>query len=188
MIKHINLLPSRKQTELYYEDLYHSTSVAVVIGVVVLLLGVAFQIFVMFYLQTKGNNLAAEIATSKQQTDKTENADQKQQIKLINSQMQDFEKLANDSPQWSKVLLAFGSLVPKSIKISNFEADAVTGKVKIIGFSPTRDAVIELYNNISADKDHFKDIDYPLENVSKPTDILFNYSFTIQDGVLIPKP
>lgn len=186
-MKLINLLPSKKQTELYYEDLFHSTSIAAALGVVILLLGVVAQIFVMFYLENKETKIGVEIGIYKQQTDKTENAEQKTQIKLINSQMQDFEKLAQSSPQWSKVLLAFGALVPKGVKISNFEADSQTGKVKVIGFSPTRDSVIEFYNNINADKDHFKDVDYPLENVSKPTDILFNYSFTIQEGVLIPK-
>lgn len=187
-MKRINLLPKQKQTELYYEDLYHSTSVAVILGVVILALGVVVQIFVMFYLENKEAKLMAEIETLKQQTDKTENNEQKKQIRLINSQMQDFEKLAKDSPQWSVVLKAFGGLVPKDVKISSFSADSKTGKVEIAGYSPTRELVIELYNNINADKDHFKDINYPLENVARPTDVLFSFAFTIQEGVVIPKP
>lgn len=186
-MKHINLLPTKKQTELYYEDLFHSTSVAVVLGVVILLFGIVAQIFVMFYLENKDTKLNTDIQTLKQQTDKTENAAQKNQIKIINSQMQDFEKLANESPQWSKVLIAFGGLVPKGVKVGSFTADAKTGTVKISGYSATRELVIELYNNINTDKDHFKDINYPLENVSKPIDVQFNFTFFIQDGVLIPK-
>ncbi len=186
-MKHINLLPPNKQTDLYYEDLYHSTAVAVALGVLILLTGIVAQVFVSIYLQNKTSKLIEEIQIQKQQTDKTENASQKAQIKLINSQMQDFEKLADQSPQWSKVLIAFSKQVPKSVKVDNFTADAKTGKITISGYSPTRDLVIELYNNLSSDKDHFKDVNYPLENVAKPTDILFNYSFTIQDGILIPK-
>ncbi len=187
-MKHINLLPPKKQTELYYEDLYHSTAVAVALGVLILMLGIVAQIFVSIYLQSKTTKLNSEIQTLKQQTDKTENAEQKTQIKMINSQMQDFEKLAKDSPIWSKVLLAFSKQVPKTVKIDSFQADAKTGKITISGYSPTRDLVIELYNNLNSDKEHFKDVDYPLENVTKPADILFNYSFTIQEGILIPKP
>lgn len=187
-MKRINLLPSNKQTELYYEDLYHSTTVAVVLGILILSLGVLAQISVLFYLQNKEVKLVKEIEVLKQQTDKTENSEQKKQIKLINSQMLDFEKLAADSPVWSKVLSAFSALVPKEVKISSFDADAKTGKVEISGYAPTRESVIELYNNINADKEHFKDINYPLENVAKPTDVQFNYTFTIQEGVVIPKP
>ncbi len=186
-MKHINLLPKNKQTELYYEDLYHSTKVAVALGVFILLLGVVSQVFVSVYLRNKENSQVTEIESLKQQTDKTENAEQKTQIRLINNRMQDFEKLAADSPKWSVVLRAFSSLVPKGVKISSFRADSKTGKISIAGFSPSRDQVIELYNNINTDKDHFKDIDYPLENVAKPVNVNFNYTFYIQDGILVPK-
>ncbi|QQS23072.1 PilN domain-containing protein [bacterium] len=187
-MKHINLLPKHKQTELYYEDLYHSTLVAVIIGVVVLLLGIVAQIFVMVYLNSTESRVSAEVETLKQQTDKTENAELKKQIRLINNQMVDFEKLAANSPKWSRVVSSFAKLVPRGVKINSFKADSKTGKVDITGFSPTRESVIELYNNINSDKEHFKDINYPLENVSKPTDVQFNFTFYIVEGVLMPKP
>lgn len=186
-MKHINLLPKHKQTELYYEDLYHSTLVAVILGVAVLLLGVVIQIFVMIYLGSKESRVSAEVETLKQQTDKTENAELKRQIRLINNQMSDFEQLAANSPRWSKVISAFAKLVPKGVKINTFKADSKTSKIEITGFSPTREAVIELYNNINTDKAHFKDINYPLENVSKPTNVQFNFAFYIVEGVLMPK-
>lgn len=187
-MKHINLLPQHKQTELYYEDLYHSTLVAVIIGVAVVLLGVVAQIFVMVYLNSKERAVSAEVETLKQQTDKTENAELKRQIRSINNQMLDFEKLSANSPKWSKVIAAFAKQVPKGVKINSFVADSKTSKIEITGFSPTREAVIELYNNINSDKENFKDINYPLENVAKPTNVQFNYAFYIVEGVLLPKP
>lgn len=186
-MKHINLLPKHKQTELYYEDLYHSTLMAVIIGVVVVLLGVVAQIFVMVYLNSKESSVSADVETLKQQTDKTENAELKRQIRSINNQMLDFEKLSANSPKWSKVIAAFAQQVPKGVKINSFIADSKTSKIEITGFSPTREAVIELYNNINSDKENFKDINYPLENVAKPTNVQFNFAFYIVDGVLLPK-
>lgn len=186
-MKHINLLPKHKQTELYYEDLYHSTLIAVIIGVVVLMLGIVAQIFVMVYLGSTEKRVSAEVETLKQQTDKTENAELKKQIRMINNQMTDFEKLAVNSPKWSKVVSAFAKLVPKGVKINTFRADSKTGKIDITGYSPTREMVIELYNNINSDKEHFKDINYPLENVAKPAEVQFNYTFYIVEGVLMPK-
>lgn len=187
-MKRINLLPHHKQTELYYENLYHSVSVAAVLGVAILLLGIVVQVGVWMYLDSKEQSIIAEVETLKQQIDKTENSALKQEIRLINSQMQDFETLAKSSPKWSSVLRTFSSLVPEGVKISSFTADSKTNLIEVAGYSPTREMVIELYNNINADKEHFKDIDYPLENVAKPTNVQFTYSFYIQDGVLIPKP
>jgi Tfp pilus assembly protein PilN len=186
-MKRINLLPQNKQTELYYENLFHSVSVAAILATIILLLGILIQIGVWIYLNRTEARVSAEVEQLRQQTDKTENAELKQQIKLINNQMGDFQNLASLSPEWSKVLASFAKLVPKNVKITQFSAEAKKGKIDITGYSPTREQVIELYNNINSDKDNFKDINYPLENVSKPTDVQFNFSFFIQDGVLVPK-
>ena len=187
-MRHLNLLPKHKQQELYYEDLYSSISKAAVLSAGVLLLGVVVQFGVWFYLGKKEGSVSVRVEELKQQIDKTENAQLKQEIRLINSQIQDFQTLSSQTPQWSKALKAFSKLVPSGVKISSFSADTKTNKIEITGFSPTREQVIELYNNINSDKEHFRDIDYPLENVAKPVNVRFNYSFFIQDGVLIPKP
>ncbi len=184
-MKRINLLPQNKQSELYYENLFHSVSVAAVIGTAILLLGILAQAGVWIYLQRSETKISAEVEVLKQQIDKSENAELKQEIKVINSQMVDFQNLNKISPQWSKVLESFARLVPEGVKITEFTAESKKGQIDISGYSPTREQVIELYNNINTDKTNFKDINYPLENVAKPTDVQFNFSFFIQDGILI---
>lgn len=187
-MKKINLLPGHKQSELYYENLYHAVFIAVIIAAGILLIGVLAQVGVGVYIQNKIKSVQAESENLKQIVNKTENTELKQKIRQINGHMTDFENLYKTAPQWSWVLQAFSQQVPSGIKISRLTADTKTGKVSISGYSPTREQVIELYNNISSDKENFKDIDYPLENVSKPKDIQFNFTFSIQDGVLVPKP
>ncbi len=105
-----------------------------------------------------------------------------------NAQITDFSSLAKSTPEWSEVLEAFVSDVPAGIKVTQFDGELKTGEINIRGYSPTRDQVIDLYNNINADKTHFKDINYPLENVTQPTDVRFNFQFTVADGILTPKP
>lgn len=185
-MKRINLLPQLKQTDLYYEDLYHSVNTLVFLSVGILLLGIVAQIAVWVYLEQREAHVVQDVIDLQQQIDKSENAQVKQEIREINALMSDFETLGKSSPQWSVVLKAFARLVPNGVRISSFVADAKTKEVEISGYSPTREMVIELYNNINADKENFKDINYPLENVAKPTDVQFNFTFFIQDGVLIP--
>jgi Tfp pilus assembly protein PilN len=98
--------------------------------------------------------------------------------------MNDFKNLAETTPAWSKVLLAFADQVPEGVQINSFSADLTTKKITISGFAPTREQVIQLYNNINDDKNRFKDINYPLENVSKPANINFHFTFYIKDELL----
>ena len=187
-MKRVNLLPQHKQSELYYEDLYRSVTTWVILCSAILVIGILAQIAVWVYLEHKQQSIIEEVGQLQQQIDKSENAEVKQEIREINTLMTDFENLYSAAPQWSKVLKAFVRLVPAGVEISSFTADHKTGSIEISGYSPTREQVIELYNNINADKDHFKNINYPLENVAKPTDIQFNFEFFISDGVLVPKP
>lgn len=187
-MKRINLLPQHKQSDLYYEDLYHSVNTLVVLSVVILLLGIVAQVLVWIYLQRKEVAIVERVTEMQQQIDKSENAQVKLEIREINTLMKDFEGLTNSTPQWSRVLKAFARLVPNGVLISSFVADSKTGEIEISGYGPTREQVIELYNNINGDKTNFKNINYPLENVSKPVDVQFNFTFFIQDGILLPKP
>ncbi len=184
-MKRINLLPKLKQRELAYERTLYSLSVAATAGVVILILGVLLQFGVWTYLNNKMQASTAEIEQLKRVANKSENATVKEQIKKANSQISDFNSLLSKTPKWSKVLTAFAANVPYSVKITQFTADATKNEVTIAGYSPTRDLVIDLYNNINADKNHFKNINYPLENVTKPTDVKFNFTFSIADGVLV---
>ena len=186
-MKKINLLPKPKQKELMYERLFHNILVAVVLASCILLSGVVVQLITWAYLERSQVSLIADIEWLKKSTDKTESAQVKQDIRLVNSQMKDFDQLAKAQPRWSVVLDAFAVQIPNGVQISEFTADSAKMRIDISGYSPTREQVIELYNNINADKDHFKDIDYPLENVAKPVDVKFHFSFFIKEGVLIPK-
>lgn len=187
-MKIINLLPKAKQEELRYEELFHSVGVAAVLAVAILVAGLVTQLGLRVYLNHQHNVIANDIEQIKRAIDKQENNEIKSKIRLTNAQMNDFKSLAESTPAWSQVLLAFSSLVPEGVKINQFTADLTARKITINGQSPTREQVIALYNNISqADKD-FKDINYPLENVAKPTNVTFHFTFFIQDSLLKRAP
>ncbi len=183
----INLLPKEKQSELHYEEIFHSVSVAAALAGIILLLGLIGQLAVRVYLGQQIKSVQAKIEQTKRLTNKTENNELKLKIKLDNAEMTDFKNLAETTPAWSKVLLAFSAQVPDGIHINLLTADAATKRVTVNGQSPTRDAVIQLYNNIVQDSGNFRDIDYPLENVAKPTDVAFHYTFYIKDDLLSGK-
>lgn len=184
-MKRINLLPRTKQQELSYERVFYSVAMAAIFGVLIMLLGVVAQFGAYVYLDRKDKAMDTEIEQLKGVANKTENAEIKKQIRVVNAQIDDFTKLSSLTPQWSEVVSAFIKNIPADVKITQFSADTETGVIDIQGFSPTRDLVIDLYNNIKADKEHFENINYPLGNVTKPTNVRFLFNFTVAKGILV---
>ncbi len=184
-MKRINLLPKLKQRELSYERVFYGVKVAVALGAAIMLVGVLVQLGVWSYLNRKIKASDVQIAELKAVANKSENAVVKQQIQQANAQIIDFGNLSAKTPQWSKVMNAFVKNVPQGVMITTFDADTAKKQIDIAGFSPTRDLVIDLYNNINSDKEHFKNINYPLENVTQPTNVRFIFTFNIADGLLV---
>lgn len=183
-MKKVNLLPKHKQVELTHERIFYNVAVGVGIATAIFVIGVLAQLLVFLYLGSSSRSVTAQIEQLKATANKSENASIKKQIQLTNAQITDFSSLLNKSPQWSGVLVALIKHVPAGVKITQFDADAEKQEVTISGYSPTRDSVIDLYNNINADKENFKSINYPLENITQPTDVKFFFTFSLADGVL----
>jgi Tfp pilus assembly protein PilN len=183
-MKIINLLPKVKQQELRYEELFHSIGVASALAVTIMLLVLVMQLGMTAYLSHIKTTTEKNTERTRKAIDKQENNEIRSKIKLINAQMTDFKGLLDNTPAWSKVLLALAKQVPEGVKINALTADLATKKITINGQSPTREQVIALYNNLSQAHDDFRDIDYPLENVAKPTEVNFHFTFFIQDKLL----
>lgn len=184
-MKRINLLPKLKQRELVHERLFYSVAVTATLGVVLLLLSVLVQVGVWTYLDRSIGMMDTQIEELKVLANKSENAVVKKDILLVNAQLDDFTKLSSQTPKWSSVISKFIQHVPEGVKITQFTTDLKTNDITISGYSPTRDLVIDLYNNVNSDKDNFKSIDYPLENVTQPIDVRFSFTMTVAEGILI---
>ncbi len=185
-MKIINLLPKSKQKELQYENLFHSVFTAAIIGAASLLLVVLLEVGLGVYLQRQHTVITQQIEQTKKLSNKEENAQLKIVVDGINAQLKDYQELSAASPLWSKALRSFTENVPEEVIITTFNADSSKKQVDISGYAPTREQVISLYNRINSDKKHFRDIDYPLENVARATDVDFHFTFFVQDDVLKP--
>lgn len=183
-MKTINLLPQSKQQEFYYHRL---------LGSLVRLFWIAGSSFVLVllaqfgtrvYLEHEINIVQEKAEQVKRASNKDENAKLKKQIQAINSEIVDYTNAAKDAPKWSNVIVAFSKLVPDKVYIQSFVVDSAKRQVSINGFAPDRESVIALYNNIAGATEQFSGIDYPLENVSKPTDVQFHFTFTVEEKLL----
>lgn len=182
-MKIINLLPKIRQQELHYEALFGRLTVVLWLAFFSFLLVLGAQLAVRLFLQQQSASVAAEISSLKSQVSRGENDQLKKTIKQYNDYISDFKNLSSQ-PKWSKVLEAFAALPPQDVGITSMSIDLKNKAVTIQGFAPTREKVIEFYNNIKADSGEFFGVDYPLENVAKPTDNIFHFTFYVQDRLL----
>ena len=173
-MKTINLLPKLRQLELRYIAMLRSVWVVVMLSAASFAAVFLVQAGARLYLHAEAASIEKEIAELQEQVKKEENAKVKAQVKIANDLVSDYKNLADASPKWSK----------EGVRINNFAIDPLKKSVNISGFSATREAVIELYKNILADADNFFGIDYPLENVSKPANINFHFTFFVSNGLL----
>jgi Tfp pilus assembly protein PilN len=184
MPKAINLLPKAAQAELRYETLYHKVVRAIVVAASLLLLAIVVSVSAGFYLRSQQADLAAQTEQLQQAANNQENKQLKQRIKNINGYMTDYQNLSQKTPEWSKVIGALAGHVPPDVKITQLQADTKLRRIDVAGQSPTRDAVVEFYNNIQADTKFFSSINYPLDNVAKPTNVSFRFTILVKDTII----
>lgn len=183
-MKVINLLPKPRQEELHFEAMLRSLLTVCVYSAFSFVLVFVIQFAVKFYLQYQTEYIKNEIKVLQGKVAEQQNSNVKVKVNTINNLITDYNNLAETSPKWSKVIKAFIPLVPEQVKIVSFNVDPNTKSVNITGVSPTREKVIDLYNNVLKDNKSFYNINYPLENVAKPTNVNFHFTFLYKDDLL----
>lgn len=185
-MKLVNLLPKDKQRELHNEEVFHGLVFFIEIMLATLVLVFVIQFGVRVYLGQQIRSIDKDINELHVFVDKEDNADLKKQISSLNGYMTDFNALAAATPAWSQVMRAFAQHIPEGVRIQSFATNQAEASIEIEGVAETRDQVITLHDNIERDADHFYNIDYPLENISRPTNVEFHFTFYIHESLLLP--
>lgn len=180
----VNLLPKNRQEELRYEAMLRSLWTVCVFSLISFVLVFLVQFGLKIYLEFQAGSIKSQIASLENQIAQQRNTNVKDQITAINNLIADFNSLTSSSPKWSKVIKAFVVLPPAGVRINSFSIDPQTKSISIYGLSPTRELVIELYNNILKDTKNFYGINYPLENVAKPKNIAFHFTFFYNEDLI----
>jgi Tfp pilus assembly protein PilN len=186
-MKTINLLPKIRQEELRYESILQRVFKVLWMFAFVVFIVFVSQLAARIVLQRESEQILSKTETLKRQVNKEGNTQIRARIKVINDTVTDYKKLIDASPKWSKVLEAFALLPPEEVSIESLSVDMAGKKITINGFSATREKVIELYDIINQDTEHFYNIDYPLQHIVKPTNVNFQFTFYIQDSFLNSK-
>jgi Tfp pilus assembly protein PilN len=184
MMKIINLLPKDKQKALLQRKLFLLIVSLIWLTAASFVVVLLVQFGTRAFLQGQMARLHASIEDLKQYTNNEENAAIKQKIKQLNDLVIDYKSLSVSIPKLSKVLRTFSPIVPEGVRITSFRIDPTKRTVDVNGYAPTREKVIDFYESVLANSKDFPNIDYPLENVAKRTDINFHFTFNVNEELL----
>lgn len=178
------MLPKSRQEELRYDAMLRGLWVVCALTLASFILVFVAQFGLRFYLKFEAGSIKSEIKELQVQVGKQQNSEVKNKIKELNNLIGDYNNLSQASPKWSKLVKAVVPLIPENVRLNSLNIDPAAKIISISGVSPTREQVIELYNNVLKDKTEFYNINYPLENVAKPKNVSFHFNFYYQDIVI----
>lgn len=183
-MKIINLLPPQEQDLLRKQKVFYSLKAATAVSFLSYLVIVGILFGWRMYLASSLTSLDNQIVEQNRIISGQDNTELKKEADRYNFIAGDYKKFMAEMPEWSRVLAEFAALVPGDVQITSLNGNTVSGKIAISGKSRTRDSVLTLRSRI-ASSSYFKNIDLPLENLQKPTNVEFRYTFYLKDNVLI---
>jgi len=125
-----------------------------------------------------------DLAMLQVQESKSDYAKLRENIQVINNTIVDANTVFAKMPKISKALAAVFAEIPEGVSLQSVNLETTKRQLNITGFSLTRGGILELHKNIVMDKAHFDKIDYPLENLSRPKNVPFHFSITLNSSLL----
>ncbi|MEK9180667.1 MAG: PilN domain-containing protein [Patescibacteria group bacterium] len=180
---YINLLPKEDQKEVVLEKINSKVLNFFLWIFVSLAIIAALFVAARFYLKFELQTTTDQIALQQQVVSKEENQKLKNQLVEFNNHLSNLIILSEHHALWSEIVTEFARLVPVEVAVDSFVADRKTGNIKISGFAKNREAILLLRKNLLS-SEYFLDVNFPLSNLTRPTDANFNYSFYINPKYL----
>ncbi|OGE81344.1 MAG: hypothetical protein A2826_02195 [Candidatus Doudnabacteria bacterium RIFCSPHIGHO2_01_FULL_43_23] len=184
MKKYINLLPKEAQNEIRYERLSSrllNMSLWIVISLVVM---IVLMMATRIYLKSESSRVSDLIIFQKELVSQEENQALKKELTEFNTHLSNLIQFEESHAYWSEVLIELARITPSGIAIDALTATRDDKKMTIIGFAQTRDSVLQFRKNL-LDSDFFEDVNFPLSNLIKPTDVAFRYTFFVDQDELL---
>ena len=179
----INLLPKSEQDELKTQQIYVVLRKLLVFSGIVYVLVAAILIGYRFYMQSTLNDLGNQIDKQKAIISKQDNSAIRQEVNDDTAAVANYNHLVDVNPNWSGVLEELAKLLPPGVSITHLNVNTGSGKILISGGALNRDSILQLRLNILASK-YFQNIDLPLDNLQKPANTTYHYSFSLTKDAL----
>lgn len=181
MIK-LNLLPPEEKKILSLEQSRRWVNFYGCSGFLML---AAFSLLLIFIwslilIQLKGSNLDVQSNQASQQGRSV--SEQQNSVKELNRTLQTLDAVQKNQRYFSKFLIFLAENLPSGMRLDGLAVEK-NGRVALSGFAPRREQLL-LFQRKIEDSSLFSDIENPLENLTRQTDINFTIEFSLKPEVL----
>lgn len=178
----INLLPPKEKRSLLME---RNKRIAIILWFLLLFFLVCL-ILILFsikiYLKGQIDSHKAFLAKSEEEFLQSESEEFQKKIESANTKFQKLSSFYNQRVYFSQVLGKISAIVPANLYLTEIslayskEGDKINGSIS--GYAPFIEDVIKLEDSFKKEK-QFQEVNFPLSNWVKETDIDFYVTFSI---------
>lgn len=171
MIK-LNLLPSDHKKKLELANLKRLT-LSLVSRIFVVLLAFTFILSAIFFYVAMLVRYQEQLIKNKQEDAKMQLLiSMEEKVSLANRKIERVDE-KHRSVYWTEIMESLADLVPSDIYLTGFHYGAENGEVRLSGWAPTRDRFLA-FQDILKDSPLFAEVEVPLSNLLKQTNINFD--------------
>lgn len=175
----INLLPSKYKKELWQEEKY---KLILISGILVLIFFITFSL-ILFAIKTylSGQLEFQKILLSQREKEfkKSEIRDLEGVIVVSNQVLPQLSSFYSGQLQLTDLFSRLSLISPSEIYLTSFSYQKENRQVALLGFSPTREILLEFKKNLEG-QEYFTEVYFPPQNWVQATDINFSVSFKIR--------
>jgi Tfp pilus assembly protein PilN len=182
-MRQINLLPKDEQRDLklmFFSDQLIMFWIWVLVS---LLLFISLTYIAKAYLSGQVADIEGDIALNQQVLKQSDNELLKQQVEGLNDQINGIKNLQSQHQYWSKALAELARMLSADVSLDVVVIDRASGKISIQGVAGSRESALKFWSDVHKTT-YFRNIDFPLPNLQKPTDDPFSFSFFINPDMI----
>lgn len=187
----LNLLPSKEKRNLYLKKVnwllrIYAGQFLIALFIFALLLGL-----IWFFLSSQIKIVDKELGSYEVGVKKEALLELNQKIAKANLQISAVEQLQKEHQYYSLLLEEIITLIPAGARLENIniqkqaatKKEPAKNKIALTGYAPVRNNVLQIKEGLEKSI-YFTDIESPLSNFVKATDINFNFSGIIKEEEL----
>ena len=162
----LNLLPKNKKAEIGLTQFYITLKNVIILMLLITIMVAIVLLATKAALQNHFNEIVAQSTLTTQYATSFN-----QGVQKFNKKLSTVEKIQQDYVAWTDFFIIISQLVPPDVTISSIDSNLQ--KTLIFGVAKDRNALLQFQQNLK-NSNIFKNVETPLENLLKRTDIDFN--------------
>lgn len=176
----LNLLPIKEKKKLKLEFVQCNIISSGLFLILLILVSILLLDGILIFLNQRLYAIGKEVITEQSKIIQTETIRGiEKKVKELNIQLVDLDKIQKSQSNFYQVLSDIIPGLLSGVRVYTIELEKETKKIAITGYSPTRDNLLLIKKTLESSP-KYKNIDFPISNLTNPKDINFRFSFSYE--------